>query len=74
MAKKTGCRVGTTTNGMLLGPDQIDLLVDSEIDFIAFSLAGLDASMSAVPGKKPRPKSLGKYQINEGLPSLYAVH
>lgn len=40
-AKKTGCKVGTTTNGMLLDRQGIDLLVKSGIDHIAFSLTGI---------------------------------
>lgn len=40
-AKKAGCRVGTSTNGMLLDREKITQLVDSELDLIAFSLAGL---------------------------------
>ena len=41
LAKKSGSRVGTTTNGMLLDPEKIDLLVETGLDVIAFSLAGL---------------------------------
>jgi MoaA/NifB/PqqE/SkfB family radical SAM enzyme len=41
LAKKSGSRVGTTTNGMLLEPEKIDLLVETGLDVIAFSLAGL---------------------------------
>lgn len=42
LAKKAGCRVGTTTNGMLLDSKIINLLVESGMDVIAFSLAGLN--------------------------------
>lgn len=41
LAKKTGCKVGTTTNGMLLNRRRIDQLVKSGIDHIAFSLTGI---------------------------------
>ena len=40
-AKKTGCKVGTTTNGMLLDRQGIDRLVKSGIDHIAFSMTGI---------------------------------
>lgn len=40
-AKKTGCKVGTTTNGMLLDRREIDRLVKSGIDHVAFSMAGI---------------------------------
>lgn len=40
MAKTTGCKVGTTTNGMLLAADHLPELVRSGVDMIAFSLAG----------------------------------
>jgi len=40
IAKSTGCKVGTTTNGMLLDADKLIELVRSEVDVIAFSLAG----------------------------------
>ncbi len=42
IAKAAGCRVGTTTNGMLLNPERITRLVASELDVVAFSLAGAD--------------------------------
>ena len=41
LAKKTGCKVGTTTNGMLLDRQGIDRLVKSGIDHIAFSMTGI---------------------------------
>lgn len=41
LAKKTGCKVGTTTNGMLLNRRRIDQLVKSGIDHIAFSMTGI---------------------------------
>jgi MoaA/NifB/PqqE/SkfB family radical SAM enzyme len=40
IAKGAGCRVGTTTNGMLLNREKIEKVVESKIDIIAFSLAG----------------------------------
>ena len=40
VAKASGCRVGTTTNGMLLNRDNRIRLVESGMDLIAFSLAG----------------------------------
>jgi MoaA/NifB/PqqE/SkfB family radical SAM enzyme len=41
LAKQEGCRVGTTTNGTLLTEKIIIKIVESEIDVIAFSLAGI---------------------------------
>jgi MoaA/NifB/PqqE/SkfB family radical SAM enzyme len=40
LAKKAGCAVGTTTNGMLLRRPMLERIVDSGLDVIAFSLAG----------------------------------
>ncbi|MDP8239316.1 MAG: radical SAM protein [Candidatus Hatepunaea meridiana] len=40
MVKESGCTVGTSTNGMLLDDEMLDHLVVSQIDIIAFSLAG----------------------------------
>jgi MoaA/NifB/PqqE/SkfB family radical SAM enzyme len=42
IAKETGCRVGTTTNGMLLNEPVIRQVVESGMDVLAFSLAGVD--------------------------------
>jgi MoaA/NifB/PqqE/SkfB family radical SAM enzyme len=42
MAKAAGCRVGTTTNGMLLNPKIIEQIIESGVDILAFSLAGTD--------------------------------
>jgi MoaA/NifB/PqqE/SkfB family radical SAM enzyme len=42
MGKAAGCQVGTTTNGMLLNKEGIERVVQSELDMIAFSLAGTD--------------------------------
>lgn len=42
LAKEAGCRVGATTNGMLLDVRQMERLVELEVEVVAFSLAGLD--------------------------------
>jgi MoaA/NifB/PqqE/SkfB family radical SAM enzyme len=44
IAKAAGCRVGTTTNGMLLKPDLITRIVTVPLDTLAFSLAGTDSN------------------------------
>ncbi len=41
LARKAGCSVSTTTNGMLLDRENITRLVASGIDHVAFSLAGI---------------------------------
>ncbi len=41
LAKGAGCRVGTTTNGMLLDAATIASIIDGGLDVIAFSLAGI---------------------------------
>ena len=43
-AKGCGCQVGTTTNGMLLTEDLCHRLVETKLDLIALSLAGIDDS------------------------------
>ncbi len=40
IARDAGCRVGTTTNGMLIDDDMIAEIFISELDIITFSLAG----------------------------------
>jgi MoaA/NifB/PqqE/SkfB family radical SAM enzyme len=47
MAKEAGCRVGTTTNGMLLDEKIIYQLVECGMDILAFSLAGVDENNDA---------------------------
>jgi MoaA/NifB/PqqE/SkfB family radical SAM enzyme len=44
IAKAAGCRVGTTTNGVLLDRRCIERLVGQGLDIIGFSLAGVDES------------------------------
>lgn len=41
LAKQQGCQVSLTTNGMLLDEDKIQALMESGLDVLAFSLAGL---------------------------------
>ena len=41
LARRAGCRVGTTTNGMHLEVDSLRRLVDLEVAVVAFSLAGV---------------------------------
>ena len=42
LAKRAGCKVGTTTNGTLLNRHLIEKLVIEDLDVIGFSLAGID--------------------------------
>ncbi|MHB8067801.1 MAG: radical SAM protein [Desulfobaccales bacterium] len=42
LAKDAGCRVGATTNGMLLDIPKMERLVELEVDVVALSLAGTD--------------------------------
>ena len=42
IAKKAGCRVGTTTNGTLLNRELIEKIVSEGLDVIGFSLAGVN--------------------------------
>jgi MoaA/NifB/PqqE/SkfB family radical SAM enzyme len=48
MAKIAGCKVGTTTNGMLLDVKTMRRLVESGMDVLAFSLAGIDERNDAI--------------------------
>jgi MoaA/NifB/PqqE/SkfB family radical SAM enzyme len=43
IAKKMGCQVGLTTNGMTLEPETIDQLLDLQLDILAISLAGTES-------------------------------
>ncbi|MGB9822286.1 radical SAM/SPASM domain-containing protein [Thermodesulfovibrio sp.] len=42
IAKKSGCMIGTTTNGMLIENSHIDKIIELEMDIIAFSLTGIE--------------------------------
>lgn len=46
--KKAGCKVGTTTNGMLLNYQEVRRLVASGIDHVAFSMTGIGENNDAV--------------------------
>jgi MoaA/NifB/PqqE/SkfB family radical SAM enzyme len=48
LAKRAGCRVGTTTNGMSLDTETLRGLVESGVDVVAFSLAGIDERNDAI--------------------------
>ena len=48
MAKEAGCKVGTTTNGMLLNTKTIHQVVECGMDVLAFSLAGVDESNDSI--------------------------
>ena len=48
IAKSAGCRVGTTTNGMLLDRERIPRVVESGMDLVAFSLAGTAGKNDAI--------------------------
>jgi len=48
LAKRAGCRVGTTTNGTLLDAPRMLQLVESGLDLVALSLAGVDAKNDAI--------------------------
>jgi MoaA/NifB/PqqE/SkfB family radical SAM enzyme len=47
-AKKAGCKVGTTTNGMLVDDEMATKLVEHGIDIVAFSLAGSEEKNDTV--------------------------
>jgi MoaA/NifB/PqqE/SkfB family radical SAM enzyme len=48
LAKATGRKVGTTTNGTLLDDQKAEKLVTAHLDVIGFSLAGIDAKNDAI--------------------------
>ncbi len=48
MAKGAGCRVGTTTNGMLLTAERIERVLEADVDIVAFSLAGTGQANDAI--------------------------
>ena len=48
LAKNAGCRVGTSTNGVLLDEKMIKKLIELGLDVIAFSLAGIDENNDIV--------------------------
>jgi MoaA/NifB/PqqE/SkfB family radical SAM enzyme len=48
MARDCGCRVGTTTNGMLCTGEALERLVREGLSVVGFSLAGTDESQDAI--------------------------
>jgi MoaA/NifB/PqqE/SkfB family radical SAM enzyme len=40
IAKRSGCKVGLTSNGMRLDPETVDHLIDLKLDILGISLAG----------------------------------
>ncbi len=52
IAKKYGCRVGTTTNGMLIEQSNIEKIIDLQMDVIAFSLTGIKKNDELRAGTK----------------------
>ncbi|WP_028845120.1 radical SAM protein [Thermodesulfovibrio thiophilus] len=52
IAKKYGCRTGTTTNGMLIEEAHIEKIIDSSMDIIAFSLTGIKKNDTLRTGTK----------------------
>jgi MoaA/NifB/PqqE/SkfB family radical SAM enzyme len=48
LAKKAGCRVGATTNCMLLDERLIQQILAVDLDILAFSLAGVDESQDEI--------------------------
>jgi MoaA/NifB/PqqE/SkfB family radical SAM enzyme len=47
-AKGAGCKVGTTTNAMLLNEERIRKVIETGIDILAFSLAGTGESNDSI--------------------------
>jgi MoaA/NifB/PqqE/SkfB family radical SAM enzyme len=72
LAKGAGCRVSTTTNATLLNEENLRQAVASGLDFIAFSLAGLeDRHDRARPGASFRQvlsaiQTLNRIKVEEG--------
>jgi len=52
VAKKFECKVGTTTNGMLIEDFHIEKIIDLQMDIIAFSLAGIKKNDTLRAGTK----------------------
>jgi MoaA/NifB/PqqE/SkfB family radical SAM enzyme len=48
LAKAAGCKVGTTTNGVLLNRQLIEKLIIEDLDVIGFSLAGIGEKNDAI--------------------------
>ncbi len=41
IGKKKGCKIGTTTNAMLIEASHLEKIIELEMDFISFSLTGI---------------------------------
>ena len=58
IAKKAGCRVGTTSNATLLNEKTIERLVGEGLDVIGFSLAGIDGKNDVIRKETSIQKTL----------------
>ncbi len=65
IAKKLGCKVGTTTNGMLIKDKDAEKIVDLQLDIIAFSLTGIKTNDNMREGTKIEKVFKVIEQINE---------
>ncbi len=63
VAKDAGCKVGTTTNGMLLNEKIVSQLVKSGMDVLAFSLAGVDENNDALRRGTRMENVLGQIRL-----------
>jgi MoaA/NifB/PqqE/SkfB family radical SAM enzyme len=65
LAREAGCRVSTTTNGMLLDEAKLRQLIASGIDIVAFSLAGSETGHNrSRPGTSFRKVIAGIQTLN----------
>jgi MoaA/NifB/PqqE/SkfB family radical SAM enzyme len=82
LAKKQGCRVGTTTNGTLLSKSLTAQIVESGMDVIAFSLAGIgpthDTWRPGAPFAQVLEAMLGlqeyKRRIGKNTPEVHVAY
>ncbi len=65
IAKKLGCKVGTTTNGMLIKDRDVERIIDLQMDVIALSLTGIKTNDKMREGTKIEKIFKVIEQINE---------
>jgi MoaA/NifB/PqqE/SkfB family radical SAM enzyme len=82
LARHCGCRVGTTTNGMLVGEEKAERMVSAGLSIVGFSLAGTDESQDAFRRRAPFEKVLlGMQRLHEAkmthaspLPAIHVAY
>ena len=81
-ARKQGCRIGTTTNGMLCDRQMLEQMVKEQVSVVCFSLAGTTTSQDAIRQgtslqtviRAVRSLHAAKKRLGASLPKIHVAH